>query len=81
MPATKKPKAKKANCECWKDVDAQLKEKGFRLDREIQMDFGARKASVVAPLIRVHKDGDGKARRLPTIVCGFCPFFGKKLNY
>lgn len=71
---------KKSKCDgkCILTIDKALKKQGVYLDRYVAMNFATKKARIVAPLLRVCRDGDApKGKKLPTIVGEFCPFCGK----
>ena len=78
--AKKKSATKKhVSCKCFDQVNEQLKPMGVALNKEMSMNFDTLKASVEGPFLAVHwRDKPIRGKRLPAIVCAYCPFCGKK---
>ncbi len=73
--------AKKASkpCECVKQVNEALDDSGVELETSLAMNFKTGKGSVEGPFLSVRwKDKPIRGKRLPTLVCNFCPVCGKK---
>lgn len=78
----KKPKQEKP-CNCLELTQKALAEQrpGVHLKTELSINFKTGKCRTIGPLLVVAKDGDAPKRvKLPTIVCTFCPFCGKRLD-
>lgn len=68
---------KVVDCKCFKDVNGQLEKSDVVLDSAFQIGNG--KADIAGPLIAVKwKTKKRTSKRLPIIVCAYCPFCGKK---
>lgn len=78
--ATRKPKKAKP-CNCLELTQKALAEKypNVRLRTELSINFTSGKARVVGPVLEVEKIDTAKRERLPTILCTYCPFCGKKV--
>lgn len=72
----KKPISK--NCDCFEQLQKDLNEKGLEFHRDMYIDFGAGKARMSRPLIRVNKTVSRSRVRVPSIECEHCPFCGEK---
>lgn len=64
-------------CDCLNQVNEQLADSGVRLQTCLEMDFGKGEASIRGPLLAVEWIGK-KRRKLPTVMCSFCPICGRK---
>lgn len=67
----------KPNCKCLDLVQKKLLTE--RPNTRLQTAFTMR-GRVIGPLLAVEKIDPKKRTKLPTIVCGYCPICGKRLN-
>ena len=75
--------AKKATkCNCVNEVNEKLKDigSGAKLVQHMEFDFKAGKASMSGPCIEVCKINKASRKKLPTVMCSYCPFCGIKLG-
>ena len=75
-----KPKAVKA-CDCLGRIDKALRDQtGAKFVQSLRINFATGKSSMEGPFLAVEwVDGKPKgSKRLPTFVCTYCPFCGKK---
>lgn len=73
--------AKKATkpCDCVKQLNQALGQSGVELETALAMNFTTGKGTVEGPFLAVRwKDKPIRGKRLPTLVCNFCPVCGKK---
>jgi hypothetical protein len=71
-------KTKTADCKCVEDVNAKLAESGCRVTRHMQINFATQMASLSGPCVAVERIGKSKRGKIPTVLCSYCPFCGKK---
>lgn len=66
-------------CDCVKQLNQALRESGFELETAFAMNFSTGKGSVDGPFLSVRWKGKPiRGKRLPMLVCNFCPVCGKK---
>lgn len=73
--------AKKAAkpCTCVEQVDKKLREDGIKLVRLLMVNFTTGKGGLGPPILAVERTGDSKKKRkLPAIICAYCPVCGTK---
>jgi hypothetical protein len=65
-------------CKCIEQVNKQLEQSNARISQGLQINFKTGASGLSSPFVVVEKV-DGKIRkRLPSVVCSFCPFCGSK---
>jgi len=68
-------------CKCVDLVNERLKEDGCVLLQHMQIDFSSGKASMSGPCVSVERKVRTRtSKKIPTVLCTFCPFCGKKIN-
>lgn len=75
-----KTKSKKpTECKCMKEVDEQLKAMGVRLKSVFSIDFIKGTTRHIMPLLAVEwADKPLRGKKLPDVLCSYCPVCGKK---
>ena len=72
-------KAKLPVCKCVETVNDKLRDIGFSLRRHMQINFTTKMAGLSPPCVEVFRHDTKKRGKIPTVLCAFCPFCGKKL--
>lgn len=75
-----KSKAEKptGSCNCIDQVNAQLRGSNAKLSQGLQIDFKTGKSSMSPPMLVAEKIDSKIKKRLPSLLCSFCPFCGSK---
>lgn len=68
---------KPKECDCVTQVQEKLGKEGLKLNRSMQFDFAKGTASLGPPELSVGRVGKSK-KKLPIVLCAFCPFCGTK---
>ena len=77
--ATAKKCSATKECKCREQVNKQLSEKfGAGLTCKTVVNFKTGKMRPSPPLLMVDNDDPKSRKPLPTIMCAYCPFCGKK---
>lgn len=75
----KKKTTEDRGCKCLASANEQLAEQGMKLETALQINFKTGESSVAGPFMLVRwKDKPKRGKRLPLMVCNYCPMCGKK---
>lgn len=73
----KKRKAKGPSCDCIRQVNEKLKDKGVQIRRDFLFQTKPTKVVQSPPIVELVRN-DAKSRvKVPTLMCSHCPFCGK----
>lgn len=75
-----KKKATKPGCNCIEQVNKQLEDSNAKVAQYLQVNFKTGEATMSNPMVAVEKKIHSSRTRtkLPSLICSFCPFCGKK---
>lgn len=69
---------KKKSCLCLEQVNKKLKDSNCKVAQGLQVNFKTGAASMSPPFIVTEKIDRKIRKRMPSVICSFCPFCGKK---
>jgi len=75
-----KKKAAKTGCNCVEQVNKQLEDSNAKVSQYLQVNFTTGESSMTNPMVALEKKITSSRTRtkLPSLVCTYCPFCGKK---
>ncbi len=65
-------------CKCVDQVNEQLAASNVKIGQGLQINFKTGQSSMSPPQIVLEKINAKVRKRMPTVLCSFCPFCGKK---
>lgn len=65
-------------CNCIDQVNDQLKPEGFRVRRCFTINVATQRAGMGPPELVVERCGKPSRKKIPSILCSFCPVCGTK---
>lgn len=72
--------SKKKPCKCFDLAQVEMEKIGIEYETALQINFSTGKGSMAGPFLSIRwKDKPPRGKRLPLMVCAYCPFCGKKV--
>ena len=72
-------KRKSRGCKCLSAAQDGLAEHGCQFSTGLAVNFTAGRGEIVGPILQVEWiDKPQRGKRLPSVLCAYCPFCGKK---
>lgn len=66
-------------CHCLEEAQKDLAKKGIKLETTLYIDRKTRCEKIRGPFLQVtYVEQSPKKKKLPNVICNFCPFCGKK---
>lgn len=65
-------------CKCLDQVNSQLKDSNAMISQGFQINFKTGRSSMSPPMLATEKIDSKIRKRLPSVICSFCPFCGAK---
>lgn len=69
---------KTKECKCIKQVNDELRLSNAQVAQGLRIDFANGRASMAPPQVVLEKIDAKSRKKLPTMLCSFCPFCGSK---